>query len=63
MMVRVGPDGYDAAIAQPHTRVFDFTGKPMKGWVVVAPAGVESDEALVSWAQQGLAFAASLPPK
>jgi hypothetical protein len=63
MIVRVGPDGYDAAIAKPNTRVFDFSGKPMKGWIVVAPEGVEADEALAAWAQQGLVFAASLPPK
>jgi hypothetical protein len=63
MIVRVGPEGYDAAIAKPNTRVFDFSGKAMKGWIVVAPEGVESDEALAVWARQGLAFAASLPPK
>jgi hypothetical protein len=63
MIVRVGPDGYDTALAQPNTRAFDFTGKPMKGWIVVTPEGVESDAALMMWAQQGLAFAGSLPPK
>src|SRR5690242_476113 len=55
MIVRVGPDGYEDAIAEPHTREFDFSGRPSKGWVVVAPEGVESDDALAVWAQRGLA--------
>jgi hypothetical protein len=63
MIVRVGPDGYDTAIAKPNTRVFDFSGKPMKGWIVVAPEGVESDEELAVWARQGVDFATALPPK
>jgi hypothetical protein len=31
LMVRVGPDASDAALARPHTRPFDMTGRPMKG--------------------------------
>ena len=33
LIVRVGPAGYADAIKQPHTRLFDISGKPMKGWV------------------------------
>ena len=63
LIVRVGPDGYPAAIGKPHTRVFDLTGRPMKGWVVVTSAGYESDEALEGWVQQGVEFALTLPEK
>jgi len=63
LIVRVGPDRYEGALAQPRTREFDMTGRPMKGWVVVEPEGCESDEALESWVQQGVEFALSLPPK
>ena len=31
LLVRVGPQGHDQAMADPHTRVFDLTGRPMKG--------------------------------
>ena len=31
LMVRVGPDATDDALARPHTRAFDMTGRPMKG--------------------------------
>ena len=36
LIVRVGPEGYQEALARPHARPFDMTGRPMKGWVWVA---------------------------
>jgi TfoX/Sxy family transcriptional regulator of competence genes len=63
LIVRVGPDLYEEALSRPHTRVFDMTGRPMKGWVVVAPEGIEEDDDLDQWIQQGVDFALSLPAK
>lgn len=63
LMVRVGPDEYAKALAMPHVREMDFTGRPMKGYVFVVPEGFESDQALQHWVLLGLAFAGSLPPK
>jgi TfoX/Sxy family transcriptional regulator of competence genes len=63
LIVRVGPERYEHALAQPHTRVFDLTGRTMKGWVVVTADGYETDEALAAWVRQGVDFALSLPPK
>ena len=45
------------------SRPMDFTGKPMKGFVYVAPEGFESNEELMSWVQLSLDFVISLPPK
>jgi len=63
LMVRVGPDNYEYALARPHARTMDFTGKPLKGFVYVAPAGFESDAALASWVDLSLDFVLRLPPK
>jgi hypothetical protein len=63
LIVRVGPERYEEALAKPHTRPFDMTGRPMKGWGMMAADGYESDEALEAWGQQGLDFALSLPAK
>ena len=41
----------------------DFTGKPMKSMVYVAPAGTETDAALLAWVQRATAHARTLPPK
>ena len=63
LTVRVGPAGYQDALARPHTKEFDITGRPMKGWVVVMSDGYESDEALEDWVQRGIDFALALPSK
>jgi TfoX/Sxy family transcriptional regulator of competence genes len=63
LMVRVGPDAYEGALKQPHARKMDFTGRPMKGFVYVDPAGLESDADLRSWVQRGVAYGSSLPGK
>jgi len=63
LIVRVGAEHYSQALAQPHARPFDLTGRPMQGWVMVAPAGVVSDSDLQAWLDQGVAFAATLPGK
>ncbi|MEU9213670.1 TfoX/Sxy family protein [Streptomyces sp. NPDC048415] len=63
LMVRVGPDATDAALARPGARIFDMTGRPMRGWVVVAGEAVAEDDATGAWIDQRHDFAASLPPK
>ena len=63
LMVRVGPDGYEPALAQAHAREMDFTGRPMRGMVYVEAAGIARDDDLDRWVQRGLDFARSLPPK
>ncbi|MET7732054.1 TfoX/Sxy family protein [Streptomyces sp. NPDC005402] len=63
LMVRVGPDAADAALARPGARISDMGGRRMRGWVVVAGSAVAEDEALGAWIDEGRAFAASLPPK
>jgi TfoX/Sxy family transcriptional regulator of competence genes len=62
LLVRVGPDGAAAALQRPGTRVFDLTGRPMRGWVVVAGEMLD-DDVLAEWTEQGRTFAASLPGK
>jgi hypothetical protein len=63
LMVRVGPDASDDALDRPHTRPFDMTGRPMKGWILVAPEGVARERDLAAWVARGVEFARSLPAK
>ena len=62
LMVRVGPEGTDEALAKPHTRLFEMRGKSMTGWVIVALDGVRTKRQLGPWVRRVTAFAASLPP-
>ena len=63
LIVRLGPDEGDTALLEPHVKEFDITGRAMKGWVLVAPAGVEDDEQLNGWIQRALKFVGKLPGK
>ena len=62
-MVRVGADATDDAFDRPHTRLFDMTGRPMKGRILVAPEGLKTKRQLSAWVARGVQFASSLPPK
>ena len=63
LVVRTGPEGYEDALAKPHARIFDFTGRPMRGFVYVEGKGLTEEKALRDWVGSAVAFAGSLPPK
>jgi TfoX/Sxy family transcriptional regulator of competence genes len=63
LMLRVGPEGYERALSQPHARPMDFTGKPLRGMIYVAAAGLRTDKALRVWVDRALGFVTTLPPK
>lgn len=63
LMVRVGPDAYADALAAAHARPMDFTGRPMKGMVMVATEGLADAAALRAWVERGRAFTGTLPAK
>jgi len=63
LMARVGPAGYEDSLRQPNVSEMDFTGKPMKGYVYIAPEGFESDQDLKSWVTLCAKFVSTLPPK
>ena len=63
LMARVGPDAYEEALKRPHAREMDFTGKSLKGFVYVEPAGFAEDEQIQKWISLCEAFTGSLPPK
>ena len=63
MMVRVGLDGFDEALTQDGVRPFEMSGNRMKGWILVGGDAISEDAGLQYWADVGMAFAGSLPPK
>ena len=60
LMVRVGRDGYQRALGRAHAREMDFTGRSIKGFVFVEPAGIRTKRSLASWVALALAFAKTL---
>lgn len=63
LMARVGPERYEACLKVPYVRQMDFTGKPLRGMVYIAAAGVDSDDQLNNWIELSQQFALSLPAK
>ncbi|MDX1374319.1 MAG: TfoX/Sxy family protein [Burkholderiales bacterium] len=63
LMLRVGPERYAEALARPHAREMDFTGRPLKGMVYVDPPGIAGAAALGRWLDLALAFVRSQPAK
>jgi hypothetical protein len=63
LIVRLGGDEFERALLQPHVRIFDMSGKPMKGWILVSSDGYVSDKSLQGWIKKGVAFAGSLSPE
>src|SRR5918992_2371429 len=62
LILRLGPDGADEALAGPYARPMDFTGRPLAGFVIVSRDGL-SGRALARWVARAVAWAESLPPK
>ncbi len=60
LMVRVGPDRYEAALAEANVRPMDFTGRPMNGYVFVGPDGCRTQKAVGKWVRRGADFVATL---
>lgn len=63
LIVRVGPQNYEKYLTLPEAREFDTSGRPMKGWVMVASQGENKKPDLEIWVKRGVDFALGLPPK
>jgi TfoX/Sxy family transcriptional regulator of competence genes len=61
LMVRIGAEAYDAALARPHVRPMDFTGRPLTGFVFVSDAGIRTQKNLGDWIHRAMTFVATLP--
>jgi TfoX/Sxy family transcriptional regulator of competence genes len=63
LITRIGEAAAAALIGEPHVKPMDITGKPMKGWAMIAPDGVAEDEDLLRHAELAIRFVATLPAK
>ncbi len=63
LILRLSVEMAEQALQLDHCRVFDITGRPMKGWVMVAPEAWGDDSFLKAWLKNGYNYCISLPPK
>jgi TfoX/Sxy family transcriptional regulator of competence genes len=62
LIVRIDPSQTEEALKQPGVRIFDITGRPMKGWLLVSGTALDA-KSLQAWVGLGVSYAGSLPPK
>jgi TfoX/Sxy family transcriptional regulator of competence genes len=63
LVVRIDPASAEKLLRTPGVRPMDFTGRPLRGFLYVSPAGYRTDAALKKWVTMTLTHAASLPKK
>jgi len=63
LICRVEPAEYESLLNEPGADVFDYSGRPMTGWLVIDAEVLGDEEALQGWLDRGERFAANLPPK
>ena len=63
LMVRLDREDAEVAQAEEHVGPMEFTGRPMRGFVMIEAAGIAEAAELGRWVDAGADFAESLPAK
>ena len=63
LIVRLDKRDHESTLAEPYARPADMNGRVMRGWALVDPAGIESNDRLARWVDRAAKFARSLPAK
>lgn len=63
LILRLGESAAGEALGEYDVREFDITGRAMKGWVMVGPAGCAEQDDLQRRVRAAARFAAALPAK
>ena len=56
LMVRIAPEVYESALKKRGCHIMDFTGRPLKGFVLVSPEGTKSKKDFEYWINLALDF-------
>jgi len=63
LVIRLDPVEAETALRDEHARPFDYSGRPMKGWVYVSGTAASDPDKLAGWVEEGADFALTLPAK
>jgi TfoX/Sxy family transcriptional regulator of competence genes len=63
LMVRVDVEQAENYLKEPAVRPMDFTGRPMRGFLFVDPAGITTTASLANWVDRATAYAETKPRK
>ncbi|MGB5911778.1 MAG: TfoX/Sxy family protein [Promethearchaeia archaeon] len=62
-ILRLGEKNANKAIKLPNIRVFDITGRAMKGWIMAEENAFSDDDILKEWLIKAKEFVETLPAK
>jgi TfoX/Sxy family transcriptional regulator of competence genes len=63
VLVRVDPEKADGLVSRTAAKTAVMRGRPMRGWLRVAPDHVRTKRQLAKWVDLGATYARSLPAK
>lgn len=63
LIARIGIDAAEDFVGDEHARVMDLTGRPMRGWMQIEPAGTETDHDINDWIDLAVDFVSTMPKK
>ncbi len=63
LIIRVGESIGKTIFSLPNVKPMDITGKPMKGWAMVSPEGLEDEEDLRRFVKMAIEFVGQMTPK
>lgn len=63
LIIRTSKEKAEELLKEEYTKPFDISGRPMKGWVMVIPDYVETEDRLVNILKIGVNFTGNLPKK
>lgn len=63
LVLRTSPEKAEELMKSEYVTPFDISGKSMKGWVLVSPDVLETDDQLLDILKLGVSFAETLPKK
>jgi hypothetical protein len=63
LVIRTSQEKAEEFLKQDHTSVFDITGRPMRGWVLVFPEGLGTEKYLSDQLHLSFDYVKTLPKK
>jgi TfoX/Sxy family transcriptional regulator of competence genes len=63
LVIRTSLEKAEELLKSEYVTPFDITGKPMKGWLLVSPDAVETDDQLLEMLRLGVSFVGTLPKR
>lgn len=63
LILRLGEEAAAEVLDEADARPFDITGRPLRGWAMIEPAGWQNAARLQRWVALATEFTESLPQK